>query len=194
MKPYNFRLILLTVLLCAICPGGLVSQEAESTVPAERGKNSIEIFPVFEINMLQYGRRLSPRDELVFGILYYNPSVMNAFKYPGTQQVFAVEAGYRRYLWKGLNLEWQLYPTYSICEDRTTDTVIAGFGLATELRLGYKWKFELFELPLYINMQFFATYHLLNSRPQNFVDRDIEAGTYPLALSPIPMIFLGMDF
>lgn len=156
--------------------------------------NSIEIFPVGEINIVQYSRMFSTVDELVLGMIWYDPQIMGVLKYPGSQRVLALETGYRRYLFWGLHLEAQLLSQLHII-DENGEIPPANYGvLAAELRLGYRWEFSFGGPVFFINPQFFSGYYLLDGRPSPFIQADKDRGLHPFYWSPIPMIFLGLRF
>lgn len=173
--------------------GILLGAAAQDSEPKTR-LHSLEVFPVGEINLVQYARMLSSQDEVVTGIIWYDPQVMGVLKYPGSQRVLAGEAGYRRYLWQGLHLEAQILPqVHFLQEEGKTQVSLAGV-LAAEVRLGYRWEFTLGDLCLFLNPQFFSGFYLADGRPEGFIQADRNRGLHPLYLSPVPMIFLGLRF
>lgn len=153
-------------------------------------RNSIEIGPMGDIYMLQFTRKITSKDEIVLGGGYLNTSILDLIKYPGINKVSFVETGYRRYLWRNLNAEFQLMPSYVNCNDTIEQKITKGFGLTTELRLGYRFEFDIKEIPFLIHLQWFAGYMLINPKPQSFID--VDGGSF--YISPIPVILLGFKF
>ncbi|MFC2090352.1 hypothetical protein ACFLT1_06205 [Bacteroidota bacterium] len=167
----------------------LKGQSLESTTIKEY-KNSIEIGPMGDIYMLQYGHKLTPKDEIVLGGGYLNTAILDLIKYPGINKVFFLEAGYRRYLWRNLNAEFQIMPNYTSCNDTIEQKIYNGIGFTTEIRLGYRFEFNIKEMPFLIHLQWFAGYMIINPKPQSFVD--VDGGSF--YISPIPIILLGFRF
>ncbi|MFC2129374.1 hypothetical protein ACFLQX_01195 [Bacteroidota bacterium] len=153
-------------------------------------RNSIEIGPMGDIYMLQYVRRITPYDEIVVGGGYLNTAILDLIKYPGINKVAFLETGYRRYLWRNLNAEFQLMPSYVNCNDTIAQTITKGFALSTELRLGYRFEFSIKEIPFLIHLQWFAGYMIINPKPESFID--VDGGSF--YISPIPIILLGFKF
>lgn len=152
--------------------------------------NSIEIGPMGDIYMLQYARKISSKSEIVTGGGYLNTAILDLIKYPGINKVGYIEAGYRRYLWKNLNAEFQFMPSYVSCNDTIEQKITKGFGLTTELRMGYRFEFNIRDIPLFIHLQWFAGYMIINPKPQSFID--VDGGSF--YISPIPIILLGFKF
>jgi hypothetical protein len=153
-------------------------------------RNSIEIGPMGDIYMLQYARRVSSYDEIVIGGGYLNTAILDLIKYPGINKVSFLETGYRRYVWRNLNAEFQIMPTYAMCSDTVEQKTYQGFGLNTEIRLGYRFEFHLRNIPFLINFQWFAGYSIINPKPESFIE--VDGGHF--YFSPIPIILLGFQF
>jgi hypothetical protein len=153
-------------------------------------RNSLEIGPDYDIYFIQFCRKFSSRDEIVLGLSYLNSSIGNFLGYPGDEQLYALELGYRKYLCKNLHLEFQILPQYVTCYDNIIQKSYDRFGLASEIRLGYLFDFDIFDIPFYINLQWFCGYYLYNPKPQSFVE--VDGG--PFYISPVPMFLIGIKF
>lgn len=184
--PLKFTLIILIILSSL---QDLSAQQNDTTVKAGR-LNSFDISPMGNIFIVQYGRKISKNSELILGTSYTNPAILNVIQYPGTEQIFTLELGYRRYFWRNLHAEIQIDPQYFNCEDTTENKIYNGFGLTPEIRMGYRFDFSIRKTSLFLNLQWFAGYHLINPKPESF--KDIDGGSF--YISPIPMFFLGIRF
>jgi len=182
MKQIIFTITLLFVFISAY------AQQKENI--AESKNNSISLGPMGDIFIAQYGRKITAKDEFIIGASYTNPDILKMIEYPGTEQIYTLELGYRRYLWRNLNVEIQLDPQYFQCVDLVENKEYNGFGLTPEVRFGYRFDFNVAQIPFFINLQWFAGYHLINPKPQSF--QDIDGGSF--YVSPIPMFFLGFKF
>jgi hypothetical protein len=91
--------------------------------------------------------------------------------------------GYRRYLWRGLSLEYVLMPSYNWFLAQPENVYYNGFELWNELRAGCRFDFagRFYVLPQWLFG--FALYG--GNKPQSFKD---EASAFFTA----PMLFLGM--
>lgn len=168
----------------------LSDQQTDKVANDGEYRNSLEIGPDYDIYFIQFCRKFSSRDEIILGGCYLNSSIGNILGYPGDEQLYALELGYRRYLWRNLHLELQVLPQYVTCNDTIAQKSSNGFGLASEIRLGYLFDFNIFDIPFYINFQWFCGYYLYNPKPQSFIE--VDGG--PFYISPIPMFLVGIRF
>lgn len=109
--------------------------------------NSIYFDTMGDIFIIQYGRKNSDTNELIIGLSYTNPKILNIIQYPGTEQIFTLELGYRLFLWKNLHAEIQIDPQYFNCKDTSAQKPYNGFGLTPEIRFGYRFDFTLRQIP-----------------------------------------------
>ncbi|MCK9558957.1 MAG: hypothetical protein PHC43_04975 [Candidatus Marinimicrobia bacterium] len=181
------RLALIALIIISIQN---LSAQQKDTIKKIDKVNAIAIGPMGDIFIVQYGRKISKTNELIVGASYTNPEILNVIKYPGTEQILTLELGYRKYLWRNLHAEIQIDPQYFNCKDTIENKTYNGFGLTPEIRLGYRFDFKIKKLPLFINLQWFAGYHLINPKPERF--KKVDGGS--LYISPIPMFFIGLKF
>lgn len=177
------------IAVSAFCFQSVIALQADTVKEVNR-VNSINISPMGDIFILQYNRMFAEKNELIIGASYTNPAVLDLIQYPGSEQIFTMELGCRRYLWKNLHAELQIDPQYFICRDTNENKDYNGFGLTPEIRIGYRFEFKVAKVPLCLNLQWFAGYHVVNPKPQSF--QDVDGGS--LYYSPIPMLFLGLKF
>ncbi len=173
--------LLAALLLCCALP----LQAGEGTDPLS---GAVELFTLGDIYLVQYERLINGFDALILGAIYQNTKLLPLIDYPGSEQHLALEIGYRRYLWRGLHAEIQINPQYVECFGESGGLLASGFGLVFELRLGYRFDFNLGRLPLLVNLQFFGGWRAVNPKPQSFVD--VDGGDF--YLSPVPMILVGL--
>ncbi len=177
------------VILFIFCVASVFAQPNDS-LQINNLKRTIGIGPMGDIFIIQFGQKISIKDELIIGASYTNPVIINVIQYPGTEQIFTLELAYRRYLWKNLHLELQFDPQYFNCRDTVESKTYNGFGLTPEIRFGYRFDFKIKRIPLSFNLQWFAGYHLINPKPKSF--QEVDGGSF--YISPIPMFFFGYRF
>lgn len=185
----NLKMMLALIILIVLSIQNLSAQQND-TIKKLDIVNSISIGPMGDIFIVQYGRKISETNELIVGVSYTNPAILNVIQYPGTEQIFTLELGYRRYLWRNLHAEIQIDPQFFNCKDSIENKTYNGFGLTPEIRFGYRFDFKIKKLPLFLNLQWFAGYHIINPKPKSF--QDVDGGSF--YISPIPMFFLGIRF
>ncbi|MBN2280791.1 MAG: hypothetical protein JXQ65_09430 [Candidatus Marinimicrobia bacterium] len=183
----KIKLVLLTLIVLNTLD---LSAQHNDTINKIDIVNSIDFGPMGDIFIVQYGRKISETNELIVGVSYTNPKILNVIQYPGTEQILTLELGYRKYLWRNLHAEIQIDPQYFNCKDTIKNKTYNGFGLTPEIRYGYRFDFKIKKLPLFINLQWFVGYHLINPKPESF--KKVDGGS--LYISPIPMFFLGLRF
>ena len=168
----------------------LSTQQADKAADDNANRYSLEIGPDYDIYFIQFCHKFSSRDEIVLGVFYLNSSIGNLLGYPGDEQLYTLELGYRRYLWRNLHVEFQILPQYVTCNDTIAQKSYSGFGLASEIRFGYLFNFNIFDVPFYINFQWFCGYYLCNPKPQSFIE--VDGGSF--YISPVPMFLAGIRF
>ena len=143
--------------------------------------------PFFKIYAIQYCYEFSAKNELMLGVAYTNIRNDDV----GINHDPTIIIGYRRYLWKNLHIEYQLWPGYnhyySIKEDKYYD----GIDIWNEFRIGYGMNFHISTLPVFINYQILAGFAIYpGNKPQVFTD---WAKGQPFVFVS-PMIFFGVRF
>lgn len=152
-------------------------------------RHAIEITPMmpfFGIYSLQYGYRMTPYDELLAGAAYTNIELVKL----GKTHAPTLIAGYRRYLWRDLHLEGQLWPSYDNFHYYPENTYYAGFDLYGELRLGYKFDLHVAGLPAFVNLQLvYGSGIYAQNKPVALLE---AAAKEPPFI--VPVIFFGYRF
>ena len=157
--------ILVAVFLIFTFGGELRAQEAE----VKNYKWSIDFSPliflsrVYDINV---GYKFTDNDEVSLGLCYQN------IKYDfGETHAPCIEISYRRFIWKGLNIEYKLFPAYNSFYENTEKKYYNGFELWNEFRPGYIIDFSVADLPCYVNLGGIVGFGLIQgNKPQSFKD------------------------
>jgi hypothetical protein len=141
---------------------------------------------LFRIYALQYNYHFAAQNELILGLAYTNIQ----FDF-GSTHAAAIILGYRRYVWKNLHLEYQLWPDYDRFYEENEAKYYSGFDLWNEFRLGYQLDFNIFQLPCFINFQWPFGFGLYaENKPESFTEHEEENRFFYFP----PMFFLGVRF
>ncbi|MDX9770670.1 MAG: hypothetical protein RBT19_09915 [Tenuifilaceae bacterium] len=145
------------------------------------------ISPLFGIWAVHYTYRLTPKDELITGLSYMN------IKFDGIGETNspALILGYRRYLWKNLHFEYEIWPAYDNFWESNEQKHYPGFDLWNEFRLGYLFDVKVGNVPAFVNIQWPLGFGLYASnKPQSFkeLEKDNRFFYFP------PLIFVGLKF
>ncbi len=176
----------MTVLMLLFTVLPAFSQEDKATTSAL--KHAIEtspLMPLFNIWGVQYQYQLSPNNNLTLGLAYQN------IKYKeGRSHSPTIIIGYRRYFWKGLHLEYQLWPAYNSYYENNEQKYYKGFELWNEFRAGYTFNFKIGNIHLSLSPQIIGGFGLYpGNKPESFLKQVKEE---PLFIYPI--IFIGYRF
>ncbi len=152
-------------------------------------KHALEISPLspfIHIYALQYGYQFTPKDELIVGLSYMN------IRYDfGSTHAPGCIAGYRRFLWKNLHVEYQLWPAYDSFYEKNEGKYYRSFDVWNEMRLGYQFDVEISNVPIFISVQWPFGFGLYASnKPQSFKDHEKENRFFCFP----PLLFVGMLF
>jgi hypothetical protein len=156
--------------------------------PDTQLRNAIELSPIaplLRIYEAQYARRLGAQDELLLGLAYTN------IKYDhGQSHAPTVIVGYRRALWKGVHLEYQIWSSYNRYLEFDEQRWYEGAELWNEIRPCYTFDFHLGRAPLFLNLQYLIGFALYGgNKPQSFKDQAKREGVFTA-----PMFFLGWRY
>ncbi len=152
-------------------------------------RHSIDTFPfapLIDIWGIHYLYQFSEKDEFITGLSY-----MSLKKESGQTHSPALIIGYRRYLWKNLHIEYEIWPCWDDYWEKNEQKYYSGFDVWNEFRLGYRFDVEIGNTPFYANIQWpfgFALY--TGNKPDSFM-KEIEGHKY---FYHIPMLFIGFRF
>jgi len=152
-------------------------------------KDSIDsspISPFINIYGIHYNYHVTPKDELILGLGYMKID----FDF-GTIHSPALILGYRRYLWKNLHIEYQIWPGYDNFYEKHEDKYYKSFDVWNEFRLGYRFNFQIFGKPFYTSLQWPFGFGLYASnKPDSFKEHE-KAHRF---FYQFPLWFVGFKF
>lgn len=153
-------------------------------------KNSIDFcpeYPIVDVYALQYARAFTAKDEMMLGVAYLNQ------KYDcGHSNAGGLILGYRRYFWRRLHMEYQIWPIYDNFYEKTENKHYKNFDMWNEFRVGYGFDFIFLKCPCYINVQWPFGFGLYGSnKPDSF--KDENSGNKKYFYFP-PLVFIGIRF
>lgn len=156
-------------------------------------KHSVDftpLSPIMGIYALHYNYKVTPKNELVFSPSYMRIKYENI----GHTDAWGIIVGYRRYLWKNLHIEYQIWPMLDSFYDQDTDKKMPlSFDLWSEFRFGYKFDFKIGKAPLFVNVQWplgFGLYYNPDGKPEAWKAKNKKE---PLFYFP-PLFFVGIYF
>ncbi|MCF7911457.1 MAG: hypothetical protein K9M99_02935 [Candidatus Cloacimonetes bacterium] len=183
----KIKLYLIFVIL-AVLSLNLYSQSSDKEQEYHY-KNSLELSPIsplVNIYGIQYLYQVNDKDELIAGLSYMK------IKYDfGNTNASALILGYRRYLWKNLHIEYQLWPTYDNFYEKIEDKYYQSFDIWNEFRLGYQFDFNIGNIPFYSTLQWPFGFGLYaGNKPESFKDFEQDNRFF----YQYPLIFIGIKF
>jgi len=167
----------------------LKAQEGDSLSFITEKKHSVDtcpISPLINIYGVHYNYKLSPKDELICGLSYMR--IQYDF---GNTNSPALIAGYRRYLWRNLHAEYQIWPCYDEFYEKNEKKYYKGFDIWNEFRLGYQFDFQLYGKPCYLSFQWPFGFGLYaGNKPKSFTDYEKDNRFF----YQFPLFFTGIRF
>ena len=175
------RVLLITALLT-----GLALQTAAANPKLDETFEFSPMSPMMNIYGVYYTKHFTEKDVWMAGAAYMR--IPYDF---GHTNAPALIGGYRRYLWKNLHVEYQLWPTYDWFYESNEDKVYESFDIWNEFRVGYHFDFKVAELPMFVNVQWPLGFGLYASnKPESFKENEKEERFFYFP----PMVFLGIRF
>lgn len=157
--------------------------------PGQELKHAVDVSPLspfIDIYGVHYIYRFSPKDELITGLSYMN--IHYDFGYTNSP---ALIIGYRRYLWKNLHVEYELWPCYDEFYESYEQKYYQSFDLWNEFRIGYRFDFKVAERSFYLNLQWPFGFGLYaGNKPEKFMDQQEKERFFYFP----PLFFVGMRF
>ena len=189
MKQKPSRTLLLALIPTIIGMWKVDAQVPDAVDSTRIHRNTIELSPLspfIHIYVLQYAFRVSPGDELIAGLSYMN------IRYDfGSTHAPAFIAGYRRFVWKNLHIEYQVWPAYDSFYEKNEGKYYRSFDVWNELRLGYQFDLDVSGVPAFISVQWPFGFGLYASnKPQSFKDHENENRFFYFP----PLLFVGIRF
>ncbi len=182
----------------------LLSAQAQETYPSAGHDTASQVYrqnisaepllPFFSSAVLIYENQFHARQGLLFGFWYGKTTETwpKRISYPGHSHNYSAIIAYRRYIWRHLHLEYQIYPGYTSFFAAAEAKRYGSFSLFNELRVGYKFEFAVQRVPLLLNFQLPIGFTLFESNePESF--RAVRKQD-PIFYIFIPNIYLGYRF
>lgn len=172
-------------------------QVNESDTGVQKLKHSIStdpLLPFFNSFALVYEFERTENSSFILGLWYGRASETypKLLKYPGYVVNVSPIFAYRYYFWKNLHVEYQLYPGYAKYYEENEQQFYNSFNLFNELRVGYRFNYQLFKLPFMINMQYPVGFTIIDTHePSTF--KDIRKQD-PVFYIFYPNLYLGIRF
>ncbi|NVO19948.1 MAG: hypothetical protein HXX13_09620 [Bacteroidetes bacterium] len=188
MKKSLFLLIPFVLLFVTVLHAQSKTTVADST-RHEYYRNSIDfspISPLIKIYGLHFNHKFTSKDEYILGVGY-----MNIHYDFGNTNSPSLIFGYRRYLWRNLHIEYQLWPCYDEFWEKNERKIYKSFDVWNEFRLGYQFNFKIAQQPFYTSIQWPFGFGLYASnKPKSFKDHEKENRFF----YQFPLLFLGVRF
>jgi len=182
------KLVLILTTIILILYGKAYGQNTDESQTNIKYRHSIEISPLsplFKIYAVQYNYLLSEHNEIMLGFAYAN------IKYDkGRSHAPTLILGYRRFLWNGFHLEYQLWPAYNDYFETTEKKYYSGFELWNEFRTGYQFNFRLGNIPFTATPQLLCGFGLWpGNKPDSFIEIMEKEPVFVY-----PNLFVGIKF
>jgi hypothetical protein len=191
MKP---SIIIVLFIHCLITAG---FTQKTTTKPEKKYRHSIETSPMSPLLQaadkgiwgLKYEYAFTSKDEVKSGITY-----MNIYFEEGNTNSAGILIGYRRFLWKRLYAEYELWPGYDEFYEKNENKCYKGIDLWNEFRVGYQFNFEINHFPLFVNVAWPFGFGLYSTnKPDSFYDR-MNQSFGDKYFFHFPLVFLGFKF
>lgn len=186
----TFKLQLLIVVIAISMQQGANAQIIKDSSDIIFPRHSIEISPITPIGnvyTLQYNYRLTKKNELITGLSFVNIRYEDI----GRNSAPGILLGYRRFLWKTLHVQYELWPGYDSFYEQNENKHYNGFQLWNEFRIGYQFNFKIKSQESYVSIQWPLGFYLIKgNKPQSFVDYEKENRFF----YNVPLIYVGLRF
>lgn len=182
------KLILFILVTLLFYKSNIYGQSMENTDETHKNKHSIDISPIspfVKIYAIQYSYLFLKKNQIMLGFAYVNVKYVEGRSHAPTLIV-----GYRRFIWKDLHLEYQLWPAYNNYYEINEKKYYSGFELWNEFRVGYQIDFKIGNMPFFVNPQILGGFGLFpGNKPDSFI-KNMKAE--PVFI--YPNIFVGLSF
>jgi hypothetical protein len=152
------------------------------------------LLPFFNSFSFSYERKKGMQNGLIAGFWYSRSTETypKEIRFPGYSDNYSLIIACRRYFWKNLHAEYQVYPGYTRFYEEITTSTFHSFSLFNEFRVGYKFEFLVLKKPVFLNLQWPVGFTLYESNePDSF--REIRKQD-PVFYILFPNIYLGFRF
>lgn len=160
-------------------------------------KNSVytdPLLPLFNSFALLYEYRKTNGYSFILGGWYgkSTSTYPKLIEYPGYSVNFSAIIAFRKYFWRNLHFEYQFYPGFTRFFEENEEKFYNSFSLFNEFRIGYKFEYRLFKIPLITNVQWPVGFTVFESnQPKSF--KEVKKQD-PVFYIFYPNIYLGFRF
>ncbi len=193
-KPSRGRITVFAAVLVLLV-GVAAHMHAQTPEPETAPRrHHVEMFPImaaFDVYSVQYAYRIHPRLEAIAGVAYVNVKVHDRYDtFIGRMHAPTLPFGLRCHVWRNAHLEYQLWPAYNAYHDSVEDRYYNGFDLYNELRVGYRFDFNLGRIPLFSSVQYVYGFGLYpGNKPRSFIQAVEDAPPFH-----VPSLSMGLRF
>jgi hypothetical protein len=152
------------------------------------------LLPLFNAFAVIYEYQKTEKSSFILGFWYgkATETYPKMIEYPGYTVNISPIFAYRHYFWKGLHVEYQLYPGYTKYYEENEDRFYHSFNLFNEFRAGYKFNFHIYRMPIILNLQFPVGFTIYDTNePETF--KQIRKQD-PVFYIFYPNIYIGIRF
>jgi hypothetical protein len=189
--------ILFSTFLFSFISFDIIAQNDTIIKNSENYKHSVStdpLLPLFNCFAIIYEYQKTERSSFILGFWYgkATETYPKMLEYPGYAVNISPIFAYRYYFWKGLHAEYQIYPGFTKYYEENEDKFYKSFNLFNEFRFGYKFNFQIFKIPLLVNLQFPVGFTIFDTNePDTF--KEIRKQD-PIFFIFYPNIYLGIKF
>lgn len=144
----NSRLLVAMLVAFLLFTVNAFAQEAASDTDKPWGIGTSITYPINDIYMIQSSYSPCGHGDLLLGAAFQNWE-----NDQGQANAYTLLLGYRKYLWRGLHAEMELWPAYNPFESSVDGKTYKGMELWASLRIGYKFDFKAIGNDFYILAQ-----------------------------------------
>ena len=182
------KIFILLLVYFITMSGVLLSQDSNQNSFLKR--SSIEtspMTPLGDVYSLQYNYKIRPTSELILGLAYVNI----AYDEVGNNSAPSMIVGYRKFLWRTLHIQYELWPGIDRFYESNEDENYTGFQVWNEFRIGYQFDFKIKSQSLYTSLQWPLGFYLhKGNKPESFVEYEKENRFF----YDVPLLYVGMRF
>lgn len=187
-RAFKVQLLMVIIAICMLQSAYAQITKESSNILMPR--HSIELSPMTPIGnvySLQCNYRMTKKNEFIAGLSFVNIRYENI----GRNNAPGIILGYRRFLWKNLHIQYELWPGYDIFYEQNVNKHYKGFQLWNEFRLGYQFNFKVKSQYSYVSIQWPLGFYLKKgNKPQSFVDYEkVNRFFYN-----VPLVYVGLRF
>ena len=166
---------------------------SESTV-LKHSFSTDPLLPLFNSFAIIYEYEKTEESSIILGFWYgkSTETYPKMLEYPGYVVSISPIFAYRYYFWKNFHLEYQLYPGFTKYYHNSEDKYFRSFSLFNEFRVGYRFEFQISELPMLLNLQIPVGFTIFDTNEPGAFKRIRKQD--PIFFLFYPNIYFGIRF